>query len=92
MTIAIVDYRAGNLTSVKKALDRVSTGAVVTADPEIVAHAEKVVLPGVGHFAATLALSEGGLREAIGESIKRGVPFLGKIGRASCRERVCSTV
>ncbi len=77
MTIAIVDYRAGNLTSVKKALDRVSTGAVVTADPEIVAHAEKVVLPGVGHFAATLALSEGGLREAIGESIKRGVPFLG---------------
>ena len=77
MIIAIVDYRAGNLTSVKKALDRVSTGAVVTADPEIVASAEKIVLPGVGHFAATTALSEGGLREAIGESIRRGVPFLG---------------
>jgi glutamine amidotransferase len=77
MTIAIVDYRAGNLTSVKKALDRVSTGAVVTADPAVVAAADKIVLPGVGHFAATSALSEGGLREAIGESIARGVPFLG---------------
>jgi imidazole glycerol-phosphate synthase subunit HisH len=77
MTIAIVDYRAGNLTSVKKALDRVSTGAVVTADPAVVAAADKIVLPGVGHFAATSALSEGGLREAIAQSIERGVPFLG---------------
>jgi glutamine amidotransferase len=77
MTIAIVDYRAGNLTSVKKALDCVSAGSIVTADPEVVAAAEKIVLPGVGHFAATSALGEGGLREAIGESIQRGVPFLG---------------
>jgi glutamine amidotransferase len=77
MTIAIVDYRAGNLTSVKKALDRVTAGAVVTADPEVVARAEKIVLPGVGHFAATTALNEGGLREAIEASIRRGVPFLG---------------
>jgi glutamine amidotransferase len=77
MTIAIVDYRAGNLTSVKKALDRVSSGAVVTSDPEVVARAEKIVLPGVGHFSATTALSEAGLREAIGQSIERGVPFLG---------------
>ena len=77
MTIAIVDYRAGNLTSVKKALDRVCEGAVVTSDPDVVARAGKIVLPGVGHFAATSALSEAGLREAIGESIQRGVPFLG---------------
>jgi glutamine amidotransferase len=77
MTIAIVDYRAGNLASVKKALDCVSTGAVVTSDPEVVAAADKIVLPGVGHFGATAALSEGGLREAIAESIGRGVPFLG---------------
>jgi glutamine amidotransferase len=77
MTIAIVDYRAGNLTSVKKALDRVSSGAVVTSDPEVVARAEKIVLPGVGHFSATAALSESGLREAIAESIQRGTPFLG---------------
>jgi glutamine amidotransferase len=42
-----------------------------------VARAEKIVLPGVGHFAATSALSEAGLREAIGQSVERGVPFLG---------------
>jgi imidazole glycerol-phosphate synthase subunit HisH len=77
MRIAIVDYRAGNLTSVKKALDRVSGGALVTSDPDLVARAEKIVLPGVGHFAATSTLSEAGLREAIAQSIKRGVPFLG---------------
>jgi glutamine amidotransferase len=77
MRIAIVDYRAGNLTSVKKALDRVSSGAVVTSDPDVVARADKIVLPGVGHFAATSTLSEAGLREAIGQSVGRGVPFLG---------------
>ncbi len=77
MRIAIVDYRAGNLTSVKKALDRVSSGTVVTSDPDVVARAEKIVLPGVGHFAATSTLSEAGLREAIGQSVERGVPFLG---------------
>ncbi len=77
MTIAIVDYRAGNLTSVKKALDRVSSGAVVTSDPKVVARAEKIVLPGVGHFSATSALSEAGLRTTIGQAIERGVPFLG---------------
>jgi glutamine amidotransferase len=74
--IAIVDYRAGNLTSVKKAVNRVSTNAVVTADPQVVAKADKIVLPGVGHFAATSAL-DGGLRQAIRESIQRGNPFLG---------------
>jgi len=77
MRIAIVDYRAGNLTSVKKALDRVSRGALVTSDPDVVARAEKIVLPGVGHFAATSTLSEAGLREAIVQSVERGVPFLG---------------
>ena len=77
MTIAVVDYRAGNLTSVKMAVDRVTTGAVVTADPDVVARAEKIILPGVGHFAATAVLTETGLRQAICESIQRGVPFLG---------------
>lgn len=75
--IVIVDYRAGNLTSVKKALDRVSGGAGVTSDPEMVARAARIVLPGVGHFAATTTLTDSGLREAISQSIKRGVWFLG---------------
>jgi glutamine amidotransferase len=75
--IAIVDYRAGNLASVKKALDRVSSGAVITSDPDVVRRSQKLVLPGVGHFSATSVLDESGLREAIAESIRRGIPFLG---------------
>lgn len=75
--IAIVDYRAGNLTSVKKAFDHIGAEAAITSDPEIVARAEKIVLPGVGHFAATCTLSSSGLREAITRAIQQGVPFLG---------------
>ena len=75
--IAIVDYKAGNLTSVKKALHRIGAETVITADPDIVAKAEKIVLPGVGHFSATCALSGTGLRDAISASIGRKVPYLG---------------
>jgi glutamine amidotransferase len=75
--IAIVDFRAGNLTSVKKAFDHLGAETVVTANPEQVAKADKIVLPGVGHFAATKTLDDSGLREVILESIERGVPFLG---------------
>jgi glutamine amidotransferase len=74
--IAIVDYKAGNLTSVKKAFDRLGAETVVTKDPQQIARADKIVLPGVGHFAATRALDLG-LREAIVEGIERGAPFLG---------------
>lgn len=75
--IAIVDYKAGNLTSVKKAFDHLGSETVVTSDPVEVAKADKIVLPGVGHFAATSALNDSGLRDAIVESIERNVPFLG---------------
>ena len=75
--IAIVDYKAGNLASVKKAFDHLGAETVVTADPVTVQQADKIVLPGVGHFAATRVLGDSGLREAIIEQIERGVPFLG---------------
>lgn len=75
--IAIIDYRASNLTSVKKAFDRVSVNAVVTADPDVVAKADKIVLPGVGHFSSTFTLSETGLRKSIKEALAREVPYLG---------------
>ena len=75
--IAIVDYKAGNLASVKKAFDHLSAETVVTADPNEVARAEKIVLPGVGHFGATKTLEDIGLKETVRESIARGVPFLG---------------
>ena len=75
--IAIVDYGAGNLVSVKKAFDWLRQESVITPDPAAVAKATKMVLPGVGHFASTAALESSGLREAIATAIERSVPFLG---------------
>ena len=75
--IAIVDYGAGNPVSVKKALDWLGQECSITSDPEIVATAARIVLPGVGHFAATKSLGESGLAEAIAGAIVRETPFLG---------------
>lgn len=75
--IAIVDYGAGNLNSVKKAFDHLGADLVVTAQPEVVAAADKIVLPGVGHFSALAALDNKGLREAVLQGAKAGKPFLG---------------
>ena len=75
--IAIVDYGAGNLVSVKKALDWLGQECAITSDPGQVATASKVLLPGVGHFASTAALARTGLQSAIADSIGRAIPFLG---------------
>jgi glutamine amidotransferase len=75
--IAIVDYGAGNLASVKKAFAHIGAEAVVTNQPGILEAAEKVVLPGVGHFSALQALEVGGLRSALLDAILAGKPFLG---------------
>jgi glutamine amidotransferase len=75
--IAIVDYKAGNLMSVKKALEHLGLRATVTDDPKLVSSADKVILPGVGHFAATAELDRTGLRESVQERIAAGKPFLG---------------
>jgi imidazole glycerol-phosphate synthase subunit HisH len=75
--IAIVDYGAGNLRSVKKAMDHLGVESEITRDPEVVRKAAKVVLPGVGHFAATSRLTTSGLRDAISGIIRQGTPFLG---------------
>ena len=75
--IAIVNYRAGNLTSVKKALDSLSVKSEITSDPGVVASADRIVLPGVGHFSSAAVLNTLGLRSAILERIDAGVPFLG---------------
>lgn len=77
MRIAVIDYKAGNLTSVLKALRWLGGEALVTDDPAEVRRADKIVLPGVGHFAATRLLAEKGLKQAIGEKIAAGAPFLG---------------
>ncbi len=75
--IAVIDYKAGNLTSVMKALTTLGAEARVTEDPAVVRAAERVVLPGVGHFAATARLRETGIAEAARDVIAAGVPFLG---------------
>jgi imidazole glycerol-phosphate synthase subunit HisH len=75
--IAIVDYGAGNLVSVKKALDWLGQDCAITSDPAEVRRARKIVLPGVGHFASTASLAKSGLQTAISEAITRKVPFLG---------------
>jgi imidazole glycerol-phosphate synthase subunit HisH len=75
--IAVIDYKAGNLTSVMKALTALGAKAQITEDPGVVRAAERVVLPGVGHFAATARLRETGMEEAVRETIAAGVPFLG---------------
>jgi len=75
--IAIVDYGAGNLVSVKKALDWLGQESVITSDPGMIGKSQKVVLPGVGHFSSTGALSRSGAQKAIEESVRGGTPFLG---------------
>lgn len=76
--IAVVDYGAGNLRSVAKALARSGLVPEVTADPAVVARAEGVVLPGVGAFAdAITQLRAKGLDRAVTESIEAGRPYLG---------------
>src|SRR5207253_533710 len=77
LMIAVIDYKAGNLTSVVKALNFLGAKTLVTQDPKVVVGAGKVVLPGVGHFQATSLLSELGLAEAVRESVGRGAWFLG---------------
>ncbi len=78
MRVTVIDYKAGNLTSVLKALRHLGAEPVVTdGDLVPVEEAERLVLPGVGHFAATERLDSTGLTTAIRAAIARGVPFLG---------------
>jgi len=78
MRVTVIDYKAGNLTSVLKALRYLGAETVVTdGDLALVESAERIVLPGVGHFVATERLDATGLTPAIRAAISRGVPFLG---------------
>lgn len=75
--IAVVDYKAGNLTSVMKAITAVAGDAIVTEDPDVLWRADRIILPGVGHFSSTSRLDETGITSAIRLAIARGIPFLG---------------
>jgi len=76
--IALVDYGAGNVRSVAKALERSGLAVDVTDDPAAVARADGVVLPGVGAFAdAVKALRDSGLEQAVKDAVQDGRPYLG---------------
>jgi len=76
--LAIVDYGMGNLRSVQKAFERVGQAADVTSDPDRIAAAPGVVLPGVGAFGACMAnLTAAGLIEPVRHALRSGRPFLG---------------
>jgi len=78
MRVTVIDYKAGNLTSVLKALRHLGAEVEVTdADIVPVESAQRLVLPGVGHFSSTSRLDNTGLTSAIRAAIARGVPFLG---------------
>ncbi|MCW2308702.1 imidazole glycerol phosphate synthase subunit HisH [Rhodobium gokarnense] len=86
MTVAIIDYGSGNLRSAAKAFERAAREAgtgqeiVVTSDPDVVAKADRVVLPGVGAFADCKAglFAVDGMAEALMEAVETaGTPFLG---------------
>jgi glutamine amidotransferase len=76
--IAVVDFGAGNLRSVAKALERSGLDPDITADPAVVQRSDGVVLPGVGAFADAVAnLSKTGLNDAVREQILARRPYLG---------------
>ena len=81
MTLALIDYGAGNLHSVENALRAAGcTDLAVTADPDAVARADRIVLPGVGAFGACAAALRGvdGMVEAMERRVRsEGAPFLG---------------
>lgn len=76
--LAIVDYKAGNLTSVRNAFAALGVEAVVTRDPEVIRAADRIVFPGVGAAKSAMEnLRELGLEAAVREAAASGKPFLG---------------
>lgn len=76
--IAIIDYDAGNIMSVKKALEFLGAEAVITRDKDILLSADKVILPGVGAFGDAMEkLNSYGLTSVIHQIVDKGTPFLG---------------
>ncbi len=76
--IAIIDYDAGNMKSVEKALDHLGAERIVTGDPDVIRSADKVILPGVGSFGSAMEkLVEHGLDKTVKEVANSGTPLLG---------------
>ena len=74
--IALIDYGAGNLTSVRKGFAAAGGEIITPGDPSALEEASGIVVPGVGHFSATASL-DGAWREAIAQRVRNGTPLLG---------------
>jgi len=76
--IAVIDYDAGNILSVQKALDHLDEENVLTRDKDILLSADKVILPGVGSFGDAMGkIRSYGLEDTIKRIVEKGTPFLG---------------
>ena len=76
--IAMIDYDAGNIKSVEKALQKLGADVVITKDPQAILSADKVILPGVGAFGNAMNnLKKYGLDQVIHQVVEKGTPFLG---------------
>ncbi len=76
--IAIIDYGAGNLQSVKKAFDFIGAESVITDNPETINACDKILLPGVGSFGDAMdSMTQKGLVETVKQNAMSGKPFLG---------------
>lgn len=76
--IAIIDYGAGNLQSVKKAFDFIGAESVITDNPEIINACDRILLPGVGSFGDAMdSMAKSGLVDTVKQNALSGKPFLG---------------
>jgi imidazole glycerol-phosphate synthase subunit HisH len=76
--ITIVDYKAGNLTSVKRALEHLGIPSLISSDPKVIRDAERIIFPGVGHAGTAMrVLKERGLDIALTLAYAHGTPILG---------------
>ena len=80
--IALIDYGAGNLTSVKKALTHLEAAFTVPTSPEALSGCSGIIVPGVGNFEATANLGNG-WTSAVGGHVHRGIPSLGSVSDSS---------
>lgn len=75
--IAIIDYGAGNITSVKRAVEHLGYTGIVTSERGVIESSDRIIVPGVGNFRATAALFDSGLASVLNHQVSLGKPLLG---------------
>lgn len=75
--IAIVDYGAGNITSVRRAVEHLGHASCVTSEKSVIESSDRIIVPGVGNFQATRALFDSGLATVLNHQVSLGKPLLG---------------